>query len=182
MSTRSSAQIEVVIGINVKAARESLGWKQAELAERSGGISRSTVAKIECGGPVTASTLSDIADAFGIPPFMLMLRTADWKKLANVATCQLKIEEFISSSRAGVSPEKVERIQEMSGSSLKEERRSAVIETNEVVRIVFGLGTPSSDADGRSAETSKVAGTGIATRSIPTYPVINGLIANLIAS
>lgn len=182
MSGQSSSKIEVIIGRNVKAAREALGWKQSELAERTGSVSRPTIAKIEGGCPMTVSTLSSVADALGIPPYMLMLRTTDWKKLANIATCQSKIERYQSSGDGVISPEQVERIQEMSASNLKKERRYAVSETNAIVAKIFCLQQPENNALVLEREKSRIAGAGIATSMIPCYPIINGLIANLIST
>jgi len=173
--------IEVIVGRNIKAAREALEWKQSELAERTG-IARSTIAKIENGGASTASTLSVISDAFGIPPYMLMLRSIDCKRLANVATCQSKIEKFQASGKDMIDPADVERIQEMSSSTLKKERHEAVTETNAVVARIFGISRRMDDADIREAEKSRMAGTGIVTKLLPSYPIINGLIANLITA
>lgn len=175
------AKIDIIVGKNIKAAREALGWKQSELAERTG-LARSTIAKIEMGGTVTVSTLSSIAEVLGVPPYMLMLRIVDWKRLANIVTCQSKIERYRASGQSVISPVEVERIQEMSASSVKSERRMAIHETNAVVAQIFGFENHSDDPAIQEIEKSRTAGTGIATSMLPTYPIINGLIANLITT
>lgn len=175
------AKIDVIVGMNIKAAREALGWKQSELAERTE-LGRSTIAKIETGGTITVSTLSTIAEALGIPPYMLMLRSVDWKRLANIATCQSKIERYRSSGQSVISPVEVERIQEMSASPIKSERRKAIHETNAVIAQIFGFENHSDGPVIQEVEKSRTAGTGIATSMLPTYPILNGLIANLITA
>lgn len=176
-----SDEIEIIVGMNIKSAREALEWKQAELAERTG-LARSTIAKIETGGTITVSTLSAIAEAFSIPPYLLMLRTVDWRKLATIATCPSTIERYRTSGQAIISPADVERIQEKSSSPIKRKRREAIIETNAVVAQIFGIENRTTGPVGKEFEKSRTAGTGIATSMLPTYPIINGLIANLITA
>lgn len=175
------SKIEVIVGENIKHARAALEWKQEELAQRTG-IARSTIAKIEKGATVTAGTLSTIADALGIPPYVLMLRPIDCKRLANMATtCQSKIRDFERSGQQ-IDPAVVERIQEHSASSLKKERREAVSETNAIVAKIFGMTLHSDDADVQQLERARSAGVGILTQRLPCHPIVNGLVANLISA
>ncbi len=49
----------------VRAARDGLGWTQAELATRSG-LSRPTIARIERGDDVSTATLAKVVDCLGL--------------------------------------------------------------------------------------------------------------------
>lgn len=173
--------LEVVVGQNVKAAREALQWKQSDLAERVG-VARSTIAKLEVGGPITVSTLSSIANIFGIPPYMLMLRTIDLRRIANIPTWQEKIEKYRNSKEYKINSDYIESIQEMSTSTIKSKRREATTETNHVVAQILGVNTDLNNKYMENFEKSRTAGTAIATSRLPTYPIVNGLIANLIVS
>ena len=184
MSNEWNNQIEIIVGKNVRAAREALGWKQDELAGRAGSVSRSTIAKIESFNAtnVSMTTLSVVADALGIPPYMLLLGKQDWQKLANIATTYQQVESYHASNPLGVSPDHVEKIEEMSSSGSKKERQRAVKETNAVVAKIFGLEICGESQTMERQEQSRTAGTGMATSMIPHYPIINGLIANLITA
>jgi transcriptional regulator with XRE-family HTH domain len=174
-------EIEVVVGRNIELAREALEWRQADLAKATG-LARSTISKIESGGTITVSTLSAIADAFGIPPYLLMLRSADWKRLANIATCLPHIERYRTSGQPIISPAEVERIQEMSASPVKSEWREAIRETNAVVAQIFGIGNRSAGPVIQDVGKSKTVATRLATKTLSTYPVINGLISHIVVA
>lgn len=59
--------IVTALGGRIRRARESLGWQQAELADRAG-VSRSLVSKLEAGSQSRPSSvhLQRIADALGV--------------------------------------------------------------------------------------------------------------------
>ncbi len=181
MQAQAGHTIEFTIGRNIKAAREAHGWKQSELAERTGSIARSTIAKIESGSSLTVSTLKTLADTLGVPPYMLLLRESDWKKLANVADGRKRIEKFQLSHKAPVTPDKAEAIQAMAASPRKVDRLTAVNETNDIVARIFGI----EQLKGRHVDSdnaiSMVSSTAMATAMAPTLPILNGIIANILA-
>ena len=180
----SGQDIKVTIGKNIAAARNALGWTQADLAKRSGQLSRGVIGKIESfNAPnISSVTLSIIAGTLGIPAYMLMLRELDWKNLAKIATSASHIEKHLRSG-GSFSSEEVEQIEAMSKSDLKHEKRTAVIKTNAVVASILGLGTGGAQASlPANIERSRTAGTGMATAAIPNIPIFNGLIATMIST
>ncbi len=180
--------ISITIGENIAEARKALGWKQTELAERSG-LSRSYIARIESfdARNVTSSKLHAIAATLGVPTFMLMLGKDDWKTLVDVVLAggpnspRNRIEEYLRSD-GRISAEDVEKIEAFSASPLKKERRAAVAETNAVVGKILGLQAPVRNGLQGGVERSMTAATGMATARIPNAPVVNGFIASLIST
>ena len=69
----ASKSIRAVLAKNVEALRKKRGWTQTELGEKSG-TSQRTVSNIEneTNDP-SSQKVAAIADAFGIPPYMLYL-------------------------------------------------------------------------------------------------------------
>lgn len=183
MNVYIKEDIDVTIGKNIKAARTALGWKQSDLAERTGSLSRATIGKLESFNSTNASisTLSVIAETLGVPIYMLLLGEADWKNLAKIATSSSKIERYRRSGET-IAPEDVERIEAMSRSVLKKEKRSAVMETNAVVARILGIESTGHDHLSTAIEQSRTAGTGMATAMIPNIPIFNGLIATMISA
>ncbi|GEM_PF-3029629 len=179
--------ISVTIGENIGEARRALGWKQSELAERSG-LSRSYVARIESfdAQSVTSSKLHAIAAALGVPTFMLMLGRNDWKTLVvafddGPNSPRNRIEGYRRSDEC-IPVEDVDRIEAFSASPLKRERRVAVAETNAVARKILGLDPPVRNGPQDGIQRSMTAATGMATAMIPNAPVVNGLIASFIST
>ena len=183
-----STDISVTIGKNIAEARRALGWKQSELAERAG-LSRSYVARIESfdARNVTSSRLHAIAEALGVPTFMLMLGKDDWKMLVKVVfpddlyNPKDRIEGYLD-SEGRISVEDVERIEASSASPLKKDRRVAVAETNAVVVKILGLEPPVRNDRRSGIERSMTAATGMATAMIPGAPIVNGVIATIIST
>ena len=182
------ADIGVTIGENIAAGRRALGWKQSELAERSG-ISRSYVARIESFNAknVPSSTLHTIAATLGVPTFMLMLGRDDWKTLVEVVLASgrnslgERIEGYLRSD-GRISVEDVERIEASSASPLKEDRRAAVTDTNAVAVTILGIESLVRNDPQSGIEKSMTAATGMATAMIPSAPIVNGLIAAIIST
>lgn len=187
-SAAVQTDISVTIGENIGEARRALGWKQSELAERSG-LSRSYVAKIESFNArnVPSSTLHAIAGTLGVPTFMLVLGRDDWKTLVDVVLAdgpngpRDRIEGYLR-SEGRISAEDVERIEASSASPLKKERHVAIAETNAVVGKILGLkpSVPNDPQDG--VERSMTAATGMAIAMIPSAPIVNGVIATIIST
>lgn len=181
-------EISVTIGKNIREARSALGWKQSELAERSG-LSRPTVAKIESYNAknVPSSTLHTIAAALGVPTFMLMLGRDDWKTLVAVVLAggpdspRGRIERYLRSDRP-ISAEDVEKIEASSASPLKKDRRAAVAETKPVVGKILGLELPVRSDPHGGIERSMTAAIGMATAMIPADSIVNGVIATLMST
>jgi transcriptional regulator with XRE-family HTH domain len=175
--------IDVIIGKNLRNARNALGWKQAELADRTGSLSRSTIAKIESFNTtgISISTISLLAETLGVPTYMLMLDRTDWQKLASISTSSTKIIDYQSSSNR-ISAEDVERIEVMSSSESKIIKQKAVRETNIVVDNIFRINRNVQNDATKNFEQSRTAGTGMAMAMIPKIPILNGLIANLLSS
>lgn len=168
-----------IVGENIQYAREALYWKQQELADRAG-ISRATIAKIESGSAsgVSISTISTIAEALGVPVYMLFLRDVDWKNLVKVFDAGAKAEEYKRAAGA-ILPEDVARIEAMSISSISKENRTAVADTKLIVCRIFGVDPRAKTGD---ADRSKSAGMGMAVKRIPSAPILNGLIASMISA
>ena len=187
-SAAVQSDIGVTIGENIAGARKALGWKQAELAERSG-LSRSYIARIESFNAknIPSSTLHAIAATLGVPTFMLMLGRADWKMLVDVVfpggPCSLqdRVEDY-RRSEGRISVEDVDRIERFSASPLKRERRAAVADTNAVVGKILGPKSPVPNDPKGGAERSMTAATGMATAAVPYDPIVNGVIAAIIAT
>ena len=181
-------EIRLTIGKNIAEARRALGWKQSELAERSG-LSRSYIARIESfdAGNVTSSRLHDIAEALRVPTFMLMLDRDDWKTLVYVAfpdgryKPRDRIDEYLS-SEGRIPVEDVDRIEALSASPLKKERRAAVAETNAVVEKILRPEAAAGNDPRGGFVRSMTAATGMATAMIPGAPIVNGVIATLIST
>lgn len=73
-----------VLGANLALAREAAGLTQHALAERAG-TSRATIAQIEAGeGDPRLSTLTSLADALCVSPFILILGREDALRLENL--------------------------------------------------------------------------------------------------
>ena len=187
-SAAVQTDIGVTIGENIAGARKALGWKQAELAERSG-LSRSYIARIESfnAANVWSSTLHAIAAALGVPTFMLMLGRDDWKTLVDIVLAggpnspRDRIEDY-RRSEGRVSTEDAERIEAFSASPLKKDRRAAVAQTNAVVGKILGLDPPVRNDPQGGLERSRTAATGMATAAVPRALIVNGVIATLIAT
>ncbi|TVQ27451.1 MAG: XRE family transcriptional regulator [Spirochaetaceae bacterium] len=65
--------LQIILGRNIRAAREKLGYSQQHLAERAD-LSPGHITDLEKGRKwVSADSLARIADALGIEPFMLLL-------------------------------------------------------------------------------------------------------------
>ncbi len=77
--------LEIVVGQNVRAAHEALQWKQSDLAERVG-VTGSTIAKLEVGGPITVAMLPSITNILCTPTYMLTLRNIDLRRIVNIPT------------------------------------------------------------------------------------------------
>ena len=188
MSHAVQPDINVTIGRNISEARKALGWKQLELAERAG-LSRSSVAKIESfnGKGVPSPTLDRIAEALGVPAFMLMLRKDDWKTLVDVVlasgrgTARERVEVYLRSEDR-ISVEEVERIQAALASPFKKERRVAVAETNTVVERILGLEARERGNPCDGVRKSMTAATGMATAASPNDPIVGGLIATIFST
>lgn len=183
MNGYEKEDIDLTIGKNIRAARNALGWKQSELAERCGCVSRTTIGKIESYNAtnISIATLSYIARTLGVPVYMLMLREVDWKNLAKIATTTSKIDGYRRSGKT-IAPEDVEEIEALSKSELKKEKRAAVMKTKAAVNSILGVEPRGQDALSDSIEQSVTAGTGMATAMIPNIPIFNGLIASMISA
>ncbi len=73
-----------VIGKNVKLLRESRGYSQGDLAQVSG-LQRGYIGDIERGSRnLTISSLSQIADALGVHPGILLFDQAFQKRLGKL--------------------------------------------------------------------------------------------------
>lgn len=183
MSEYTKEDISITIGKNIRAARNALGWKQSELAERGGCLERGAIAKIESYNATSISIkqLSIIADTLGVPVYMLILRKEDWRNLAKIAKSSIIIDKYFNSEKL-ISPEDVELIEAMSKSELKKEKRAAVMKTKAVVASILGIETGGQDTLSISIEQSRTAGTAMATAMIPNFTVLNGLIAAMISA
>jgi transcriptional regulator with XRE-family HTH domain len=72
------ADTRTIVAANVKRLRELRRWAQADLAAKSG-LAQTTISSIErpAEKSPTLETLSQIADAFAIPPWTLLIDTDD---------------------------------------------------------------------------------------------------------
>lgn len=66
--------IEEVVGENIRRHRNAAGWSQKKLSEKAG-VSQRVISNLEQGGGAGSSsigTLEAVADALGIPVFLIM--------------------------------------------------------------------------------------------------------------
>lgn len=183
MSEDLEKKIYATIGKNVSHARAALKWTQAKLAERSHGVSRSTIAKIETftASSMSVEALDAIAEALGIPVYMLMLREADWKNLEKIAGSAKLIDRYMRSDDK-ISPEEVVRIEEMSKSDFKQEQHEAMLKTKAVVSEIRGTEIERRGDLPANIEQSRAAGIRLAMRMLPSSPILNGLIGSLLSA
>lgn len=170
--------IKCLVGKNVEYARNGNGWRQVQLAEKSG-LNRVAVAKIESGDAVTIANLSRLADALQIPIFLLFLQKSDWKKFIKIFECGTDAQNLVEKA-GSISREDIERIETKSLSDIPSVNKEAVLETNRLVHKVFGI-EDEPVKDSSSFEISTKSATGIATKGIPGEPLLNGIIARLVS-
>ncbi|MFD2262431.1 helix-turn-helix domain-containing protein [Lacibacterium aquatile] len=176
MKERQSEDIDKVIGDNIAAARNALGWKQSELADLAG-VSRGTIGKIESHNSAGITTLADIADALGVPLHMLLMRGTDWKKLTHIQSITDLARQFLDSG--STFSQKVDQIERKSKSRDAKDRRWASQETS---ALVSGIIFRDEGEVTQKRKNSMIASAGMATDLIPNVPVLNGVIAAIISA
>ena len=173
------------IGTNISEARNALLWTQGELAERTK-LSRSVIGKIESfnATSISIATLSKIAEAFGIPAYVLVLRGTDWKKIAELIEVGPVIERHACSMKSRISKEEVEEIEYCSRSLNPKRRKAATMATKAALKQEFASEVAKRDSADTSTdfEQSMTAATAIAIAGIPGIPIVNGVIAATLVS
>lgn len=175
--------INITIGKNVRAARNARGWTQARLAERTGKLSRETIGKIESynATSISVSSLSILADAFGVPIFLFVLRGADWKSICRIPGLVKDLEKSYNDSERSISVKDAEEIEEMSRSVLKKDRRESVLKAKEVAQRIRGLHGSDKDEISSKVNDSVTAGIAMAMEMNPSDPILNSVIATVIS-
>jgi transcriptional regulator with XRE-family HTH domain len=107
------------LGVNLAHARQTAGLTQGQLASKAG-TSRATIAQIESGeGDPRFSTLSAIADALSVGPFVLLFGKKDIGKLVALAQRHKEVTLTFPSE------EDVALLDELAVSQLAADRRRA---------------------------------------------------------
>lgn len=75
-ASRMDLEARKTVGSNIKRLRELRDWQQTDLAKHCSGTSQTAISKIERGvAGATTDTLSDIARALGVEPYVLLMPT-----------------------------------------------------------------------------------------------------------
>ena len=167
------------LGRNLTTARNAAGWTQAELASKAG-VARSSVGKIESynATDVSLSSLAALATAFDLPPYLFLLASSDWERLAVITSMKEMVAEG-RSRNAAIEPD-VERLEQLASSELQSEQNTAAQEIGHVVDQLLGHDAVPGASEARPTWTTVSAAMG--TSMLPGLPVVNGLIARILAN
>lgn len=173
------------LGRNVSTAREARGWTQAELAENAG-VGRSTVAKIESLNTtdVSLSTVSGLAKALDIPPYMLFLGPDDWAKMASLAS----LPEMVRARGPELDADAIDRLSAMARSESKSDQKQAREEIEGIAAGVLGIapgdsGQSAEEArrETRVATASLAVSTALGAAMLPSFPILNAVIGGILS-
>ena len=185
-----------------------LNWTQEILAEKTG-LSRATIAKIERSkaSDISLSTLSKLAEAFGIPAFVLLMGKRDWKRIEGLTMLKdrqliQELQELVHRRNSNVhgipASEATARIEKLSKSDSEDERELAAKEIDHVVAALFQP-KPVAATEGSTPKTAphqqalddekaeQAIGTprriaaAIGTYMLPSIPFLNALITGLVS-
>jgi transcriptional regulator with XRE-family HTH domain len=167
------------LGRNLATARKAAGWTQSELAIKAG-IARSSIGKIESynATEVSLSSLAALATAFELPPYLFLLASSDWERLAVITSMKEMVAEG-RSRNAAIEPD-VERLELLASSDIQSEQNTAAQEIGHVVDQLLGHDTVPGSSQARPTWTTVSAAMG--TSMLPGLPVVNGLIARILAN
>lgn len=182
----SDKDIFTYIGKNVTTARKACGWKQIDLAAKTG-LSRSTIGKIESFNvtDVSISTLSALANAFEIPAYVLMLGSQDWNAFVNLTSLQ----DLIRERKPIINAESINRLEQMAQSESQTEKIAVAHEIQMIVAGILSETTVDSEA-GKSVDpdlestigVSHTVSAAIGTDMLPKLPILNAMIAEIISA
>lgn len=175
----------VNLGRNVSTAREACGWTQADLAKNAG-VGRSTVAKIESLNTtdVSLSTVSGLAKALNIPPYMLFLGPDDWGKLASLAS----LTDMVKARGPELGADAIDRLSTMARSSSKSDQKQAREEIESIAAGMLGIAPDDSNQESEEAKCEVRAAiaalaipTALGAAMLPSFPILNAVIGGILA-
>lgn len=173
------------LGRNVAIAREARGWTQAELASNAG-VGRSTVAKIESFNTtdVSLSTVSGLAKALDIPPYLLFLGPDDWAKMASLASLQ----EMVKARGPKLGADAIDRLSTLARSASKSDQKQARDEIEGIAAGVLGIspgdsgkGDEEAQRESAAATASLTIPTALGAAMLPSFPILNAVIGGILA-
>ncbi len=175
------------LGRNVTVARNAAGMTQAALAEKAR-LGRSSIGKIESfnTNDVSLSTVASLADALGVPAYLLLLESEDWSRLASIGSVKEMAEEGMARLRKTamaeglpgvVSTPDVDRLGRQTLSAVPGERDAAIREIGTIASQILGQDQVQQKADAVSASVSAALGASM----LPGLPVLNGMVAGILS-
>lgn len=174
------------LGRNVTVARNAAGMTQAALAEKAR-LGRSSIGKIESfnTNDVSLSTVASVADALGVPAYLLLLESDDWSKLATIGSLKEMAEDGMARLRntakaegltgGDISPD-VDSLVRQTLSSVPAEREEAVREIGTIASKILGQDQAQEKSKAISASISAALGASM----LPGLPILNGMIAGIL--
>lgn len=170
------------LGQNVTVARGASGLTQAALAEKAG-LGRSSIGKIESFNTddVSLSTVSAIAEALNLPPYLLLLGKDDWGKLVTISSIREMVEEGMTrlTAKSGgeeAPPPDIDRLARLSRSERPTDMAEAVAEIGTITSKILGQ-----EADDRAKVASGSVPTALGASMLPGMPILNGIIARILS-
>lgn len=175
------------LGENVTVARHASGLTQAELAAQAK-LSRSSIGKIESFNTedVSLSSVAAIAEAFDLPPFLLLLGKEDWNKLATIGSLSEMVKEGMArlgatqsdtATAAESTMPDVDRLAQLSRSELAADRAEAVKEIGSTASRILGQ-----DTENRTKAITATVSAALGANMLPGLPIVNGVIAGILAN
>lgn len=175
------------LGRNVTIARAASGFTQAVLADMAG-VGRSSIGKIESFNTedVSLSTVSAIAEAFDMPPYLLLLGKDDWSKLATISSLKEMVEEGMArmeskaktegASMEEITPD-VNRLSNLSRSEAPADKAEAAREIGSIASKILGQ----EDATEKTKAVSTSVSAALGASMLPGLPILNGMIAGILS-
>ena len=174
------------LGRNVTVARNAAGMTQAALAEKAR-LGRSSIGKIESfnTNDVSLSTVASVADALGVPAYLLLLESEDWSRLATIGSLKEMAEEGMARLRktakaeglpGGDPAQDVDRLGRQTLSAVPAEKNEAVREIGTIASQILGQDQAQEKTEAVSASISAALGASM----LPALPILNGMIAGIL--
>jgi transcriptional regulator with XRE-family HTH domain len=175
------------LGRNVTVARNAAEMTQATLAKKAG-LGRSSIGKIESfnTNDVSLSTVASVAEALGVPAYLLLLGPEDWSRLASIGSLKEMAEEGMARLRKaatkdgrpeGVPAPDVDRLGRQTLSAVPAEKNEAVREIGNIASQILGQDQTLETTEAVSASVSTALGASM----LPGLPILNGMIAGILS-
>lgn len=102
-ASKMDLEARLIVSSNIKRLRNLRGWQQSDLSRHCAGLSQTAISKIErCEAGPTTDTLSTIARALGVEPYVLLI-PSDKLTIEQLKNLGAVVSSYIASSEDGQS-------------------------------------------------------------------------------